>query len=111
MLLVSDRANIVPAKILRSGQAVIATGRGDGTVDVRPLEVGKNPFQRGDVIVTSGTGGLYPPLIPVAKVMRLDDDGAFALPVADPSLVSFAFVEPPFEPAALAQAAAPESGD
>ena len=107
VLLVSDRANIVPARILRGGQPVISTGRGDGTIDVRPLEVGKNPFKPGDIIVTSGTGGLYPPLIPIAKVVRLDDDGAIAMPIADPSRVSFAIVEPPYEPAALAVAAAP----
>lgn len=108
VLLVSDRANIVPARILKGGQPVISTGRGDGTIDVRPLEVGRNPFRPGDVIVTSGTGGLYPPLIPIAKVIRLDDDGAIALPIADPSRVSFAIVEPPFEPAALAAAVSPE---
>jgi rod shape-determining protein MreC len=107
VLLVSDRANIVPARILRGGQPVISTGRGDGTIDVRPLEVGKNPFKPGDIIITSGTGGLYPPLVPIAKVVRLDDDGAIAMPIADPSRVSFAIVEPPFEPAALAVAAAP----
>ena len=105
VLLVSDRANIVPARILKGGQPVISTGRGDGTIDVRPLEVGKNPFKFGDIIVTSGTGGLYPPLIPIAKVIRLDDDGAIAIPLADPSRVSFAIVEPPYEPAALAVAA------
>jgi rod shape-determining protein MreC len=109
VLLVSDRANIVPARILKGGQPVISTGRGDGTIDVRPLEVGKNPFKAGDIIITSGTGGLYPPLVPIAKVIRLDDDGAIALPIADPSKVSFALVEPPFEPAALAAAAAPDS--
>ena len=48
---------------------------------------------------------LYPPLVPIAKVIRLDDDGAIALPIADPSKVSFAIVEPPYEPAALAVAA------
>lgn len=106
VLLVTDRANIVPARILRGGQPVISTGRGDGTIDVRPLEVGKNPFRSGDIIITSGTGGLYPPLVPIAKVIRLDDDGAIAIPIADPSRVSFAIVEPPFEPAALAAAAA-----
>ena len=106
VLLVTDRANIVPARILRGGQPVISTGRGDGTIDVRPLEVGKNPFKTGDIIVTSGTGGLYPPLVPIAKVIRLDDDGAIAVPIADPSRVSFAIVEPPYEPAALAVAAA-----
>ena len=106
VLLVTDRANIVPARILRGGQPVISTGRGDGTIDVRPLEVGKNPFKHGDVIVTSGTGGLYPPLVPIAKVVRLDDDGAIAIPIADPAQVSFAIVEPAYEPEALAAASA-----
>jgi rod shape-determining protein MreC len=109
VVLVSDRANIVPARILKGGQPVISTGRGDGTIDVRPLEVGKNPFRPGDIIVTSGTGGLYPPLVPIAKVIRLDDDGAVAIPIADPAQVSFAIVEPPYEPAALAAAASPDS--
>jgi rod shape-determining protein MreC len=100
VLLVSDRANIVPARLLRNGIPVIAQGRGDGTIDVRPLEVGRNPFKRGDIIVTSGTGGLYPPLVPVGRVVRLDDDGAVALPLADPANTSFAIVEQPFEPLA-----------
>jgi rod shape-determining protein MreC len=102
VLLVSDRANIVPARLLRGGIPVIAQGRGDGTVDVRPLEVGRNPFKHGDIIITSGTGGLYPPLVPVARVVKLNDDGAIALPLADPATTSFAIVEPPFEPAAIA---------
>jgi rod shape-determining protein MreC len=111
VLLVSDRANIVPTRLLRNGIPVIAQGRGDGTVDVRPLEVGRNPFRRGDIIVTSGTGGLYPPLVPVARIVKLDDDGAVALPLADPATTSFAIVEPPYEPAAIAAEAArdPES--
>lgn len=102
VLLVSDRSNIVPARLLRGGLPVIAQGRGDGTLDLRPLEVGRNPFKRGDIVITSGTGGLYPPLIPLARVVRLDDDGAIAVPLADPSEASFAIVEPPFEPAAVA---------
>jgi rod shape-determining protein MreC len=108
VLLISDRANIVPARILRGGQAVIATGRGDGTIDLRPLEVGRNPFRRGDIVVTSGTGGLYSPGVPVARVVRLDDDGAIALPLADPANVSFALVEEPYEETALA---APEDAE
>jgi rod shape-determining protein MreC len=107
VLLVSDRANIVPARLLRNGIPVIAQGRGDGTIDVRPLEVGRNPFKRGDIIITSGTGGLYPPLVPIARVIKLDDDGAVALPLADPATTSFAIVEQPFEPAAVAADSAP----
>ena len=105
VLLISDRSNIVPARLLRNGLPVISTGRGDGTVDLRPLEVGRNPFRRGDIVVTSGTGGLYPPLVPVARVIRLDDDGAIAIPLADPANTSFAVVEPPYEPAAIAEEA------
>ena len=107
VLLVSDRANIVPARLLRGGIPVIAQGRGDGTLDVRPLEVGRNPFKRGDIIITSGTGGLYPPLVPIARIVKLDDDGAVALPLADPANTSFAIVEPPFEPTAVAAESAP----
>ena len=110
ILLVSDRSNIVPARLLRDGIPVISQGRGDGTVDVRPLEVGRNPFRRGDIIVTSGTGGLYPPLVPIARVVKLDDDGAIAIPLADPANTSFAIVEPAFEPDALTEAAKDAEG-
>ena len=105
VLLISDRANIVPARLLRGGLPAIATGRGDGTLEIRPLEVGRNPFRTGDLLVTSGTGGLYPPLVPVARIIRLDDDGAVAVPLADPADASFAIVERPFEP--LAEQAPP----
>ena len=109
VLLVSDRTSIVPARLLRSGIPVIAQGRGDGTVEIRPLEVGRNPFRPGDLIISSGTGGLYPPLVPVARVIKLKDDGAIALPLADPSVVSFAIVEPPYEPTVVAAENQPAS--
>jgi len=102
VLLVSDRANTIPSRLLRNGIPVIAQGRGDGTVDVRPLEVGRNPFKPGDIIISSGTGGLYPPAVPVARVVKLQGDDAIALPLADPAAISFAIVEPPFEPVAMA---------
>jgi len=102
VLLISDRSSIVPARLLRGGIPVIAQGRGDGTLEIRPLEVGRNPFKRGDLIITSGTGGLYPPRVPVARVVKLKDDGAIAIPLADPATTSFAIVEPAYEPAAIA---------
>jgi len=111
VLLVSDRANIVPARLLRNGIPVIAQGRGDGTIDVRPLEVGRNPFKRGDIIITSGTGGLYPPAVPIGRVVKLDNDDAIVVPLADPSTISFAIVEPAFEPAAVAAENVPQGAD
>lgn len=110
VLLVSDRLSIVPARLLRDGRPVISQGRGDGTVDLRPLEVGRNPFRPGDLVITSGTGGLYPPLVPLARVVRLDDDGAVGVPLADPSRTSFAIVEPQYEPEAVAQEATVAAG-
>lgn len=109
VLLVSDRASIVPSRLLRTGQAVIVQGRGDGTLDVKPLEVGRNPFRRGDIVVTSGTGGLYPPLVPVGRVIRLADDGAIAVPVADPGSTGFALVQRPYEPGTAAAEPPPQA--
>lgn len=102
ILLVTDRANIVPARLVRTGQAVLTQGNGDSSLEIKPLEVGRNPFRPGDVIITSGTGGLYPPLVAIARVIRLDGDNAVAVPLADPSAVSFAIAEKIYEPAALA---------
>jgi rod shape-determining protein MreC len=102
VMLISDKLSQVPGTLLRGGIPVLIEGRGDGTVAVRPLEVGRNPFRRGDVIITSGTGGIYPPLVPLARVIRLDEYGAIGMPLADPSAVSFAIVEKPYEPAVQA---------
>lgn len=107
ILLVSDRSNVVPVRALRDGVAALSTGRGDGTVELKPLSVGRNPFRPGDIVVTSGTGGIYAPNIPVAYVLRLADDGAIARPLADPATAPFGIVEPIFEPdAATAEIAA-----
>lgn len=107
ILLVSDRSNVVPVRALRDGTAAISTGRGDGTVELKPLAVGRNPFRPGDIVVTSGTGGIYAPNVPVAYVVRLADDGAIARPLADPATAPFGIVEPIFEPQAAQAEAAP----
>ncbi len=104
VLLVSDRASTVPARLLKTGQAVLCQGRGDGTLDVKPLEVGRNPFEPGDIVITSGVGGLYPPLVPIARVVRLQGDGAIAVPLANIGSTTVAMVEEPYEAAAAANA-------
>lgn len=113
VLLVSDRASTVPARLLGSGQPVLCQGRGDGTVEVRPLEVGRNPFHPGDIVVSSGVGGLYPPLVPLARVVKLLDDSAIAVPAARIGSTTVALVEQPYEhdaekmPAAVSDQAPP----
>jgi rod shape-determining protein MreC len=48
-------------------------------------------------------------LVPVARIIRLKDDGAIAIPLADPSKTSFALVQPPYEPNAATAEAQPDS--
>jgi hypothetical protein len=67
------------------------------------LEVGQNPFRRGDILVTSGVGGVYPPNVPVAMVSQIQGDTAIARPLADPARADFAIVERIYQPAAGAE--------
>src|SRR3546814_7321847 len=49
-------------------------------------------------MVTSGTGGLYRPNIPVAIVLRIDGDAAIAVPLANPAKVETVIVQHIFQP-------------
>lgn len=96
VLLLTDSDNIVPVRRARDGLPAVASGRGNGYLDIRTLNVANNPFRPGDILVTSGTGGLYPPNIPVAIVVRRQTDGALARPLADPAKVDAVAVLPPY---------------
>ncbi|MFM2100675.1 MAG: rod shape-determining protein MreC [Pseudomonadota bacterium] len=96
ILLIVDGGNIVPVKRVSDGVPALAIGIGDGRLDLRPLAAGSNPFNVGDVFVTSGTGGIYRPGIPVAVGVRRTREATTARPLADPSQLEFAIVEPIF---------------
>jgi rod shape-determining protein MreC len=98
VLLLTDAGSAVPVKITRGGAAALATGRGDGALDLKALVGSGTPFKKGDVAVTSGTGGVYAPNIPVAVVIRVDGEHALAWPLADPARLDFAIVEPVYLP-------------
>ncbi|MGA9583370.1 MAG: rod shape-determining protein MreC [Allosphingosinicella sp.] len=100
VLLVGDSASNVPVRLLRDGTAAIATGHGDGTIDLKTLELGENPFRRGDVLVTSGVGGVYPPDVPVAVVVSVVGERTVAKPLADPANVEYAIVLNIYQPLA-----------
>ncbi len=97
ILLVSDGQNVMPVKRASDELPAFATGRGDGTVDVRPINLGTNPFNGGDLLITSGSGGLYAPGIPVAVVIRKTDTGAIARILANSAKVSHVIVQPMFQ--------------
>jgi rod shape-determining protein MreC len=112
VLLITDGASNVPVRLVRDGTPAMATGRGDGTLDIKPLEVGQNPFRRGDILVSSGTGGIFGPNIPTAVVVRVSRDETIARPLADPARADFAIIQKIYMPSAetpLDQPAPPPS--
>jgi len=115
VLLVTDSESMVPVRRAIDGVAAFAQGRGDGTLQLRLINLGLNPLKPGDVFVTSGSGGLYRPGFAVAVVQTLTPDGAIARILSDPSSSEFVVIEPAFAaslgmPDAAAGAAAPPGG-
>lgn len=97
VLLIVDAASVTPVKRLSDGAPALAMGRGDGKLTLRALTSGQSPFKKGDMFVTSGSGGIYRPGIPVAQAVEDGRDGATARPTADPDSFDFALVEPIYQ--------------
>lgn len=97
VLLLTDPESIVPVRRTRDGLPAIAVGRGDGTLDVRSVTTNVR-LAKGDLFVTSGTGGLYAPNIPVARIRSDAGDVAIALPFVHPDTLDFAIVQRAFMP-------------
>ncbi|MDB5703792.1 MAG: rod shape-determining protein MreC [Sphingomonas bacterium] len=105
VLLLSDPESIVPVRRTRDGLPALAAGRGDGLLDIRAATLGNAGFEPGDVFVTSGTGGIYSPNIPVARVLKRARDTALARSFAQPDTLDFALVQQAFMPVAPTAAA------
>ncbi|HEY0296565.1 MAG TPA: rod shape-determining protein MreC [Bordetella sp.] len=84
-MLTDDRVSI-PVQVLRNGLRLIAFGTNTpGEVEVRYLSANAD-VREGDVLITSGVGGLFPAGLQVAKVTSVDRNSAsgFAQAVAEP---------------------------
>lgn len=92
ILLITDPDSAVPVRRTRDGLAAIATGRGDGRVEVRPVMLATVDFKVGDVFVTSGVGGIFAPNIPVARALVPHRDGATSTVFETPDALDFASV-------------------
>lgn len=110
VLLVTDSENLVPVMRASDGLPAFSSGLGNGLVLIKPLNLGESPFKVGDIIVTSGNGGLYSANIPFARVIRKTSDGALGLPFADPANSPYVIVMKPYLGTARAaqQAIAPD---
>ena len=84
--LVTDKGQPTPVQVLRNGLRAIAFGGGSsGQLELRYMS-GNADVENGDVLVTSGIDGTYPPGLPVASVVRVERDASytFARVLAEP---------------------------
>jgi rod shape-determining protein MreC len=94
IVLLTDGGSAVPLRVVRTGEAALGEGRGDGALEIHSTTVGGPGFRRGDLLVTSGVGGVYPPDIPVAVVTATSGEIAAARPLAEPGRLDFALILP-----------------
>lgn len=87
VLLITDASHALPVQVDRNGLRAIAFGTGQ----IHELELPHLPnnadIQEGDLLVTSGLGGRFPPGYPVAVVSRIErrPGDPFASIIATPS--------------------------
>ena len=76
--LLTDKDHAIPVQVLRNGLRAVAFGAGaSGTLELRFMAANAE-IQNGDQLVTSGIDGTYPPGLPVASVVRIERDAAYA---------------------------------
>jgi rod shape-determining protein MreC len=75
--LVTEKDQSVPVMLTRTGLRAIAVGAGkDGSIDVPFMPVSVD-IQNGDLFVTSGIDGTYPPGLLVARVTAVEKNAAY----------------------------------
>lgn len=71
-MLLTDPAHAIPVQINRTGRRAIAVGTGSAErLDV-PYIPNNADIETGDLLVTSGLGGRFPPGYPVARVTNIE---------------------------------------
>jgi rod shape-determining protein MreC len=75
--LITEKDQSVPVMLVRNGLRAVSVGMGkEGTIDVPFIPVSAD-VQIGDLFVTSGIDGTYPPGLAVASVISVDKNAAF----------------------------------
>jgi len=118
VILISDPEHAIPVQSNRSGLRTIAVGTGDSARMSLPFVTVESDLKPGDLLISSGIGGVFPRGYPVAEVTRVERTPAetFALVEARPTAeldrdreVLLVWFESPQDPEDQTGAAAPES--
>ena len=74
VILITDPEHAVPVRIERTGMHTIAVGAGDTASLSLPYLPANADIKSGDLLVTSGLGGVFPEGYPVARVTEVHRD-------------------------------------
>jgi rod shape-determining protein MreC len=91
VILITDPEHALPVQIERTGYRTIAVGAGDSTSLALPYLPANADIHVGDVLVTSGLGGVFPPGYPVARITEVHKDAV--QPLAHVRAVPFAHLD------------------
>ena len=98
VLLLSDSNSRVPVTVVRTGQPALAVGANGPLLEIRDRVGAEVPLLRGDRLVTSGDGGIFPPGIPVATIVDGGREPALARPAVNPAGMGLVLIEAPYLP-------------
>ncbi len=85
--LLTDKDQVIPVQVVRNGLRSVAYGRGQSSMlELRFMPTNAD-IQKGDMLVTSGIDGIYPPGLKVATVTQVENKSvdAFARIVCQPT--------------------------
>ncbi len=74
VILITDPEHALPVRIERTGLRTIAVGAGDASLLALPYLPSNADVHGGDLLVTSGLGGVFPEGYPVARVTEVHRD-------------------------------------
>ena len=97
VLLLTDPASRIPVTLVRTGQAALLVGTNRPSLELRDRVGPDIPLRRGDRLVTSGDGGVFPPGVPVGVVLG-PGEPIQVRPAAHPVGAAFVRIEAAFLP-------------
>jgi rod shape-determining protein MreC len=86
-VLITDADTAVPVSVNRNNLRTIAVGTGDSARLRLPYLTNSAPIEVGDLLVSSGLGGVFPAGYPVGRVVavKLQPDQSFSEVIAEPA--------------------------
>lgn len=83
VILISDAEHAIPVQSNRSGLRSIAVGTGDSDRLSLPFVTVESDLKAGDLLISTGMGGVFPSGYPIAEVIRVERDPAATFAVVD----------------------------